>query len=99
MSEQNRYQILSKYKNEREWTGWFDDGVWPGDTWQDAIHNFLQGSRSLLDPEYGDTSEHVMSENQSEDGKSGIMKIIYTADGPFMYAREENVKATLIEDD
>ena len=91
MSGQNRYRMSHEYKDE----GWIDRddvGVWTGDTWQDAIHNFVDAMNSVY-PE----SFQSVSETPAEDGKSGIMEI-KTDPLPEGGNVLKKVKATLIED-
>ena len=69
MSEQNRYWI--SYWSQSG-GGWWKTGVWMGDTWQDAIHNWAD---SWME------SYEVVSENPSADNMSGIMNVkncVYT---------------------
>ena len=81
MSEQNLYEIWCEYQE-----GWFEDGEWPGDTWQDAIQNWVEDYWKDL---------KVYAPKPSSDGMSGSMKI--TEDPrPEVWALR-SVKATITD--
>ena len=94
MSGQNRYRIERDYKKvtgeRRGWKGWIDDDYHEtADTWQNAIHQWV-------DDMWWRTGEYqVVSETQTEDGRSGIIEITFREAGLWV---EVKVKATLIED-
>ena len=67
MPAQNFYTISCEPATKRWWLE-KKGQVWPGDTWQDAIHNFI-------DEWWADDDDQVISEQPSEDGKSGSMRI------------------------
>ena len=91
MSEQNRYRIDGTYRYQDGYTeGWQACGVWPGDTWQDAIQKLLEYWYKNIDVSY-----QVVSEKPSEDGRSGIMEIQHV---PMSHLRMKNhFQATLLE--
>ena len=68
MSGQHRYKIFQML-GDQEWyearSG--EDGVWRGDTWQEAIHNWRE-TAWLYPPK-------VMHEYPMEDGRSGMMGV------------------------
>ena len=86
MLGQNRYNLSVSYKRE----GWLDDGVWPGDTWQDAIQNWVDDWLDIWAISY-----QVVSQIPSEDGRSGIMTIKDEQLPDSLVV--EKVKATIIE--
>ena len=96
MSEQNLYAISYEYYKGKSKAddctklqpdGWDEAGPLPGDTWQDAAHDWLTHHCVMNEP------YQVVSETPSEDSRSGIMEI--TDDNP----GRQYVKATIIEDD
>ena len=91
MAEQNRYKISYAYQV----SGWSSIGVWTGETWQDAINNWIDDWRKVWDVSY-----QVISEKPEEDGKSGLMDIIQDlpqeSNARFLLVR--NVRATIIEE-
>ena len=86
--------MLNIYKISYDYTdcdyadevGWHEVGVGYGNTWQDAIKNWLW-----------DTSYKVISETPSEDGRSGIMEIHQTPP-PEVFGWNQ-VQATFIDPD
>ena len=87
MSEQNRYQIqISDASNPDEW---FRSTVWSGGTWQKAAYNWLEDFWFN-----GWGSYQVISEQGSQDSRSGMMEIIQEQPSCFV---QRHVKATLIE--
>ena len=87
MSEQKSYEISYEYQPAKwRWDCWV-----PGDTWQDAIHNWLERRHKGWEvPLY-----QVISETPSEDGLSGIMEI--TEDKkPESFLVVRNINATII---
>ena len=66
MSEQNLYRI----EYELRGMGWWPGGLEFGDTWKDAIHNWIEEQQ-----EDSGASYKVISETTSEDGWDGIMRI------------------------
>ena len=99
MSEQNRYRLDAHYTtNKGAESGWVRSyGSKPGDTWQDAIHEWLD--RRWPTGTYAYT---VISETPSEDGRSGIIETQF--DRPDWRVKrkdwwvEVKFKATLIDD-
>ena len=81
MSEQNLYKISCESKDKSGRSRW-DEGKGPGDTWQDAIRDWLW-----------DVSYQVVSETPSEDGRSGSMEITQNTPPGRLLA-----KATIISD-
>ena len=77
MAEQNHYQI--SYESPPTEDQCFTVGVRPGDTWQQAIHNWLAEDwykdAGISYQGHGISSYEVVSETPSEDGKSGVMAI------------------------
>ena len=88
MSGQNRYRIYRNYKSH----GW-DGGEWTGDTWQDAIRDWLD---EYWISAWGGPYQ-VMSETPSEDGRSGSMYIQHKLRSGSV--PDHQVKATLIENE
>ena len=90
MGEQNRYLMSGRYDTSE----WFDVVVWLEETWQDAIHTWLN---AYWHEGWGkDGGYHVISETPSEDGRSGMIEI---KEDPGTNAwKLKKVKATLIED-
>ena len=89
MAKQNRYQISRSDNECPEWN--ISSDVWSGDTWQDAIQQWLKNDRIKA------TTYQVASETPSEDGRSGITEIqFYPAD--FFVDVRWYLKATLIAD-
>ena len=86
MSAQNLYTISYIYYGEKEWSGWKENGVSSGDTWQDAIHNMLAGRYK------GKIAYQVMEEKPSEDSRSGILEMQQVATQP--KKREMAIKNT-----
>ena len=89
MSEQNNYRIVCDYKSSEteKWAGWRGGVVDMADTWQDAIHEWID---NVWAAEYT-----VVSENPSEDSKSGIIEIQFDPPQPFWLGAK--IKATHIE--
>ena len=88
MSEQNRYNISYRWRVTASY--WHACGVWPGDTWKEAIHNWIKS----WDEDLGDLPYTVLSEKPSEDGRSGTMDIKEDVDQGGVYT----AKASIIED-
>ena len=88
MSEQNNYRIALKHKRREaeEWAGWRNSVrlLTSADNWQDAIQECLDDIAPAV--EYT-----VVSENPSEDGKSGIIEIQF---GPTNVCAGMKIKAT-----
>ena len=92
-SEQNLYKISCEH-NDKD--GWFYEGSWMADTWQDAIQNWRDEKRKTRGVTF-----QMLSEAPSEDGRSGIMEVtpddILPAWDYLVSAQQ--VKATIVEDD
>ena len=90
MSAQNSYRIERNYKSEQGWSGWIDnDWTETGDTWQDAI-------KQWLDTRWRWLTCQVISETPSAPSRSGIIEIQLGPSGFYVGAK---IKATLIENE
>ena len=93
MSGQYRsYQISCIYKDLAP--EWSEEVVVSGYSWKDAIYNWL--NEDWYKGWDQDDVYHVLSEAQSEDGRSGMIEIKEEM-GP-QPLKLSNIKATLIED-
>ena len=94
-AKQNSYtiSILCDSTRQAEDVARFQEGIWQGETWQDAIHNIL------ADYWYKgwDVPYQVISETSSVDDRSGIMEIKETQPGSHLAVNK--IQATIIEND
>ena len=67
MSEQKEYEIAFEVKHKE---GWRRTAVRVGDTWQEALHGWLEDAYKARGGPY-----QILSEKPSDDGRSGIMEI------------------------
>ena len=95
MSEQNSYRIERNYKKATgEWRGWGKSVVATVDTWQEATQWWL--GQFWAAEEYT-----VVSENPSEDSRSGIIEIQFDPPRDLGWLGVRlgvKIKATLVED-